>query len=85
MDQGRPNWRRSYHEMIDCSIKQYMEWREQCSSMRVVCADGRLRVVRDLTDAQIRDLAMRESEGDLNMAIHKWNRRPPKGAKDDAG
>lgn len=74
------NWRKAYHEAIDREVRQFKAWRaDPTCSMRVELPGiHRVRAVRDLTDAQIAEVARRTAEYATHEAMHKHGdeRRP---------
>lgn len=64
------NWRNAYQAQVRDSFDQYVEWRRLGMPVRVELR-GRTRQLRYLTDAEILEVARRESEVDLNYAINQ--------------
>lgn len=71
---GAPlNWRRAYHEQVAREVEQLRTWRRDPDCRMVVDLPGlqRRRAVRDLSDAQLEDVARRTAEYAANRTINR--------------
>ena len=68
----KPNWAKSYQETIDATVKELRWCRENNADRRIECSFKTYRVGA-MTDEEIRQVAYRWAERDVNRAIRQHN------------